>query len=1077
VPSVERLASSSNRPVNAAAGSRPSQSGQQAAPLSEHPTGQPTLPRTHWAPDFWHLAVASAVAVIAAILLPFAPVIGERPVVSWPQTATAPTSTALLLTNGTPESLYLRFSCAAALRAETGDGVLFSTMRPEEPTLEKVGLVVRVADSTITLATGGRRFALGPANHGTCDVVTRVDGTGLTVTRNGDPLVAHQALALPNIDGLITGVGPAPAATSDDLSVRIHVVDVFASSATFLKWALILVVALAALSVLGVLFWADRSTTNSPKRAGRARENRPKFPSWPRYSRTRSWWLLRLPDVVVIVIMLGWVAIAPTTDDDGYYSSMARNAAESGYVGNYYQMWNQSFTPFAWLWQALSVWQRLGGDSVVWLRLPALAAGLVTWFALRSFTTKVGKAAGAVSRRWMGSVLAIAFLAWWLPYCMGVRPETVVAMFASLALLLVAQAVETGRLSRAALAATLGGVGAAAHPTGFVILAPLIVAMPAMWRLQRTAHGLRGAAVRAFAVVAAASPAGIAAFGDGTWHDFVAGQARFQAVETPLNWTDELQRYQFLLTDIPMGSYAKRVPIMLALTLLLWFVVLHVAARVGRVSLPGRTSFAGWCLVASFILLWLTPSKWTHHFGSLSGVGPAFVTLLLVTGMPAIRELTQRQGGPGVIPWVFAGSLVPPIALSLQGPNLWAYWWNLGMPRPVQAPTLRDVPLGSPAFVLAAFAGVTALVWLWMRRSRHPLPAWGFLVSVIVLVGVLGGSVLYLVRTFGLSTARTMSSYSPGSANIRDPLGCSASKAVSVYDDRTARPLESATVPVEGDQQSPFVSGGGYWPGSRPPGGAGDGPSRQVWGSFTQNLEAATGDFTSNWYVLPKDRSTGDRVVTFLSGRTDGVSTLTVEFGRRAGSAVSTVLQRRIEDREDSTGWRAEVIAGPDDVPAGADVVRLVAHDGETNSGGWLAFTAPERQSAVSLNAYIPAHSPVTVSWQFAFLFPCEDQLTVIHGITQPPEYAITWPFSTLASEATWQLQRGGLAAPAARLGSLVSPASYLTDSPDVTWGHVYHFQYPYSRSAYDLTIERVEVPGWRGVVPDRVGLSEVQGR
>jgi len=1018
--------------------------------------------------------VAAAVAVVAAIMLPFAPVIGERPVVSWPQAPTAPASTALLLTNGTPESMDLRFSCAAAVRAEGRGGVLFSTMRPEDTSLERIGFVVRVADSKIVLATSGKQYPLGPADDGACDVAARVDGAGLHVARNGSSIVAERTVGLPNIDGLITDVGQAPGATSDDLSARIRVVDLFASSPTPLKSALTVIVALGALAVLGMLFWADRAAGSSPTTARRIpkRTAEPSRGKGPLALRGR---LARLPDLLVIVTLLGWVAIAPTTDDDGYYSAMARNAIETGFVGNYYQMWNQSFVPFAWLWQALSVWQRIGGDSVVWLRLPALAAGLVTWFALRSFVVSAGRAAGAVASRWTGSVLAVAFLAWWLPYCMGVRPETVVAMFASLALLLVAQAVETGRLSRAALAATLGGVAVAAHPTGFVVLAPLLVALPTLWRAQRVAHGLRGAAVRAAAVVAAATPTGIAAFGAGTWHDYVAGQARFQAVETPLDWTDELQRYQFLLSDIPMGSYAKRLPILLTLTLLIWFLVLHVAARVARAPLPWRTSFAGWCLLASFILLWVTPSKWTHHFGSLSGVGPAFITLLLVTGIPATRELVQRHGGAGVLPWVFAGSLVPPIALSLQGPNRWAYWWNLGMLHPNKAPLIWNVQLGSPAFIVVAFGIGAAVAAVWVRHSPRHRPAWGFIVSAVVVVGVLGGSVGYLVRSFGLSAARTMSTYSPGSANLEDPLGCSASKAVTVYDDRTAHALDAVVPANPAVGRSAFVSGGGYWAGSPPPGSAGEGPRRTVWGSLAKDGEAATGDFASDWYAVPKDLAKSDRVVTFLSGHADGPNALTVEFGRRASTGVTTVMQRPIADRENATSWRAEVLAAADDVPEGADVVRLLAHDGETTVGGWLAFTAPERQSTVPLATYIPAHSPVTVSWQFALLFPCMEQLVVKHGITEPPEYAITWPFSILMSEGTWQAQRGGLTAGAARLGSLVSPASYLTHDPGVTWGDVYRFRYAYSRSAYEVTVEHEQVPGWRGVVPDQVGLSSVR--
>ncbi len=104
-------------------------------------------------------------------------------------------------------------------------------------------------------------------------------------------------------------------------------------------------------------------------------------------------------------------------------------------------------------------------------------------------------------------------------------------------------------------------------------------------------------------------------------------------------------------------------PILLAIVLLVWFFVLHLVGRMGGSPLRPRTSLTGWCLIASFLLLWMTPSKWTHHFGSLSGVGPAFIALLIATGVPALQVIAQRHGIPKYLPWVVAASLVPAIAL------------------------------------------------------------------------------------------------------------------------------------------------------------------------------------------------------------------------------------------------------------------------------------------------------------------------------------------------------------------------------------------------------------------------------
>ncbi len=66
--------------------------------------------------------------------------------------------------------------------------------------------------------------------------------------------------------------------------------------------------------------------------------------------------------------------------------------------------------------------------------------------------------------------------------------------------------------------------------------------------------------------------------------------------------------------------------------------------------------------------------------------------------------------------------------------------------------------------------------------------------------------------------------------------------------------------------------------------------------------------------------SADDRVVSFLSGRAAGASTLVAEFGRTSSSGVATVLQRPVVDLENLTSWRAAVLAGPKDVPGGVGV-------------------------------------------------------------------------------------------------------------------------------------------------------------
>ena len=57
----------------------------------------------------------------------------------------------------------------------------------------------------------------------------------------------------------------------------------------------------------------------------------------------------------------------------------------------------------------------------------------------------------------------------------------------------------------------------------------------------------------------------LTAFVDGGLRDFLRGQAIFLSIQAQESWTTEIQRYTFLLTEIPMGNYAKRAAVLLCL--------------------------------------------------------------------------------------------------------------------------------------------------------------------------------------------------------------------------------------------------------------------------------------------------------------------------------------------------------------------------------------------------------------------------------------------------------------------------------------------------------------------------------
>src|SRR6185312_2948841 len=128
---------------------------------------------------------------------------------------------------------------------------------------------------------------------------------------------------LPDIDVLASSLTEVPPGA---LSVTMRVDDEFTGTATPAKQALIvgLLGALVVTALLLVLL--DRRTARVPALWR---------PGWP-----------RLVDALVPAVLVLWTFVAPATDDDGYYAAMARNAALTGDVGNYFQLYDQSFTPF-----------------------------------------------------------------------------------------------------------------------------------------------------------------------------------------------------------------------------------------------------------------------------------------------------------------------------------------------------------------------------------------------------------------------------------------------------------------------------------------------------------------------------------------------------------------------------------------------------------------------------------------------------------------------------------------------------------------------------------------------------------
>ncbi len=1100
--------------------------------------------------------VAALVALACAAALPFAPVEREVPVVTWPQSPTAPVSTSLMLVSQAPGSLRVETTCAAARAAgERGDGLLLATMNPTSFKTPQQGLLWRVDGENLRLDVAGTTVDDSPLPAGDCELALvtvpvagpppatapevgpgsasdAAAGTGLQLQRDGVD-VGDPVPGMPRTDTLATGLTALDPAAGERLSVALSVNDEFQSSPTPVKLALVVLLVLASAAGLVCLWLLDRGD----RRAGRRGTRTGRAP--PRWSRTLR---PRLADAATVVLALVWTPLAPMTDDDGYYAAMARDVGSSGYVGQYFQLFDQSFVPLTWPWYVLSWWEQVA-DTPLGLRVPALVMVLLTWVLVRRSADLLlgdhprwgrsvgdgggfgddGAAAGGgerVLRSRAVWLLALVYAAAWTPYVMGVRPEAISALGSAVALVAVLTTVRTGRRLPLALGVLAAAMSAAAHPTGAVALAPLLAGLPACWRALRAATVAR-TLLRVLAVVAPGAVATAAGFADGTFYDFVRGREVFKAVEAPLTWTDEWIRYGFLLNPgIPMGAYAKRVTVLVAL-LALALALLLVALSRGRRLAEGLgarpLAITATTTLLAFVTLWVTPSKWTHHFGALSALTPLLVLALLLLGPDLARRALAARGA-GAVGLGVVGAVVVVAAVGMTGPDLWPYSWSLGSQRFGPSPYLSVVQLSSP-LTWVVVAGLVALALRWrQRRAARDAgaaalaqgSALALRTAAVTTVVLLGTSTAYLVGSFALAAAATAGTYSPSSSRLLDPLGtsCGAAGAISVADDRRARPLDRVAGDVSISPPGAFVRGdAGAWRGDPPPSLPDD---RAVWGSLADG-NTATGTVTTPWYAadgLAEDWS-GEVLTALVAGdlALDGGNSLVAEFGvHGADGSVDLTTAQLLGDDATTTEWRTVRIGGavpaatperpvPAAVPqvrdedgepvlydpaaaAGSDVVRLRASDGATGDGGWVAVSEPAVAPLVSMDDYLPEDAVVATSWQITYHFPCQRQVTTADGIADRPDHAVLVGPDPLegAKDAIWQNGRGGLYAPVPEAGTLVELVSAFTDDPEVPWGQLARIEYPFAAAAWDLEPVPDTTSGLSGPTPPDLAPYTARG-
>ncbi|GAA2813853.1 hypothetical protein GCM10010470_56650 [Saccharopolyspora taberi] len=299
-----------------------------------------------------------------------------------------------------------------------------------------------------------------------------------------------------------------------------------------------------------------------------------------------------------------WTLIGPITVDDGYIAGIVRGRGENGYVGNVYRWLNAPEAPFGWFYELYHLWSQVSA-APLWLRLPSTLLGILCWILLsRLVIPRVG-----VRSRWL---TAVTFLAWWLPFNLGLRPEPWVAAGSLAAFCLVERAIALRAPRPLALALLIAGLTTAVTPSGLMAFAPVLAALRPVLRLVRANPALPAAAMAC---------ALLPMFADQSFAAVVEATRVRKLIGGDQPWFEEFDRYARLLEPGTFeGSLARRAPVLLTLLGLLGWVRGRAAAD--RMALA---------VVLSLGVLVISPTKWTHHFGALAGIGAAVLALCLAS--------------------------------------------------------------------------------------------------------------------------------------------------------------------------------------------------------------------------------------------------------------------------------------------------------------------------------------------------------------------------------------------------------------------------------------------------------------
>ena len=1041
-------------------------------------------------------AVSGLVGILLAVIVPLLPVTQTTTTITWPEAGTLEPVTAPLVAYY-PLDLEVDVPCTAVRQLRDQgreDGVLVSTAPRQAG--EEAGaraLMVSVAGPNVEVRSRNALVASAPtdavAAAGACSTIRvtadsgaigaefiglEIDGQGVGGRIDAD--------LRPQVVGVFSDLeGAAPEGMAVDITVDSR----YTTQATAIKQIAIVVGILAIIVALVALHRLDLRDRR------RARRILPV-----------GWWKPRPLDLLVVATLLVWHVIGANTADDGYILTEARAAVSSGYMPEVFRYYGAPYAPFGmpyYLYTAISA-VTLGS---VWLRLPALLLGIASWILLsREIIPRLGIAARrAAAVRWS---TAAVFLAFWLTYNNGLRPEPIIAFGVLATWVSLERALATGRLLPAATGFIIGGLTLSAAPTGTFCIAVIIAASrPLLLLVIRRAK--RDGWVPTIAPLLAA--------GLGVLHLIFLDQPLVTTLQSSAllgnvgpsgSWYEEVWRYEWLMNPTPDGSLARRFGVLaMLLSLVTCAAILFRKGRIPGVSVGPARRIVGLAAL-SIAFMALNPTKWTHHFGAFATIGAALAALVTMAVLPAAtRSLRNRM--------LFLAAVLFVLALSFTSTNGWWYISIYGIPWGGTQPAIAGITLYS-VFLGLMLVALLAALFLHYREpfvtgggpvradsDRGPLSRLAREVShaplglaaalvVVVIVASMAAAVRnqYPAYSVGLQNLRALSGEPCGiadavltepdaNAGLLAPVGEprdqleAGGEAVQfgpdgIPTDLTATQDVDTDTPGTGEGSDTTSTTAGTEGGVR----AGEGingshavlpfgldPARvPVLGSY-QTGPQFNAETTTDWYRLPEEAGRYPLVTIAVAGSFASDAVL-VEYATGDGDleAAGSVLPIDIGPAPSWRNLRVPV----DSLPADASAIRLVVRDLDPDPSRWIAFTPPRMPELVTMQELVGDSRPVLPDWAVAFHVPCLRPFDEFAGIHELPEYRVL-PDRGLAvsSTNTWQAWDGG--GPLGFIELLLegeTVPTYLEHDWDRDWGSLVRYS-PLVPEAREATVEHGE--------------------